>query len=643
MIDFNNIYKSYPSQDILINATFRINFGERVGIVGPNGAGKSTLFSLITEELQPDKGNVNIPLNSRIGYLRQNLSSHETDENLLDFASNAIPELGKLHDEIELLEQQIGNNGQGKSLKKMGELQSRFEALGGYDIRTRSEAILSGLGFRETDFNNPLKTFSGGWQMRAGLAKVLVSEPEIMLLDEPSNYLDIPAIEWLQRYLKNFKGTLALISHDRYLLKSLTDVTLEINGGIVTRYPGNYDFYEKEREHRFKTLSAAKKNQDKKRQQLERFVEKFKAKNTKASQAQSKLKMLEKMEDIRLPDSLSYTGTITIPPPPHSGAEMMRLENVSFSYQQGDFQLNNLNLRIEKGTKIALTGYNGTGKTTLLKLIAGTIELKSGRRVPGHKVVIGYQAQEFGEILPSGQSVFDIVRNAAPEGVDTKNIRAVLGTFGFSGETIDKQCKVLSGGEKIRLCFARIFINPPNFLILDEPTTHLDLNTREALQKALKKYSGTLCLVSHDIEFVRNTAEMIIEMIPSGIKRYHGNYNYFLEKKEDFEKNAVTSSRKKVSKDAKKAGRQERATKRNQINRETHQYKKKIEKIECHIEKLEEEKVSIISKIESNDHKIDFYTVNKRLVEIEDKVSDLTEKWEAATLTLEEILIKYNR
>lgn len=643
MIDFNNIYKSFPSQDILIDATFRINSGERVGIVGPNGAGKSTIFSLIIGEMQADKGRMNIPSNARIGYLRQHLNSNEKDEKLLDFTANAVPEIGRLHDRMEFLENEMDSESQQQTLKQLGELQSKFEALGGYEIRTKSEAILSGLGFHENDFNNPLTAFSGGWQMRAGLAKVLVSDPAIMLLDEPSNYLDMPAIEWLQRYLKTFKGTLALISHDRYLLKSLTNVTIEINGGLVTRYPGNYDFYEREREHRLKSLTSAKKNQDKKRDQLERFVERFKAKNTKAAQAQSKLKQLEKMENIRLPDSLSYSGTIAIPMPPHSGSEIMRLENLSFAYEAGgEFCLKDINLRIERGQKIAITGYNGTGKTTLLKLIAGVMQAHSGKRVPGHKVVIGYQAQEFGDLLPSDQTVFDVVRNAAAEGLEVKRIRGALGAFGFSGDAVDKPCKVLSGGEKIRLCFARIFVNPPNFLILDEPTTHLDLHAREALQNALKKYTGTVCLVSHDIEFVRNAAEMIIEMNTPGIIKYHGNYNYFLEKKRESsgEENEVEIDT--VSKNVKKARRQERAALRNKMKNESRKHEQKIAKFETKIETIEHEKAEITQKIESGEDGLDFYAVNKRLVEIEEDIALLTSKWEKETELLEAIIMKYS-
>ena len=643
MIDFFNVYKSYPSQDILINADLRVNPGERIGIVGPNGAGKSTLFALITKDISPDKGTVSVPANARIGYLRQHLPKGADKEQLLDFTVDAIPELKEIHEKIESLEKNITEE---SVLKKIGELQTKFEALGGYEIKSRSEAILSGLGFAENDFEKPLSSFSGGWQMRAGLARVLVADPEIMLLDEPSNYLDLPAIEWLQRFLRTFKGTLLLISHDRFLLKSLTNITVEVNNGILTRYSGNYDFYERERAHRMKTLESLKKNQDRKKEQLERFVERFKSKNTKASQARSKMKQLEKMEDIILPDSLSYSGTIVIPPPPHSEAELVRLENVSFTYPDGKFSLENIDLRIERGQKIAITGYNGKGKTTLLKLIAGIHKPREGKRVQGNKVVIGYQAQEFGDILPSEQTVFDVVKNAAKDNLDTKRIRAALGAFGFSGDAVDKQCKVLSGGEKIRLCFARIFVNPPNFLILDEPTTHLDLHAREALQDALKKYTGTVCLVSHDIEFVRNTAEMIIDMTPPSFRRYHGDYDYFIEKRAEMDASSSAGqsedSKKSSSSVSKKEQRRMRAAKRNEIGKAKNKVEKNIASLERKIEKLESEKLEIINKIESGEPGLDFYGVNKRLVEIEDDISVFTEEWEESTLKLEEILIEYN-
>ncbi len=326
--------------------------------------------------------------------------------------------------------------------------------------------------------------------MRAGLAQTLILDPDILLLDEPSNYLDVPAIEWMQRYLKNFKGTLLLISHDRYLLNTLTNVTLEINAGLVNRFPGDYDYYVKQREIRFQSLHAAKENQDKLRNQLEKSINRFRAKSTKASQVQSWIRTIEKMEQIDVPDDLKYSGKINIPAAPASGAEMMRLEEIGHSYDNTAWILEKVGLQIERGDKIGFIGYNGMGKTTLLRIIAGQLKFSEGKRVIGHKVIIGYQAQESTETLLPNQSIWTIVKNAAPDRATDKDIRNVLATFGFQGDAIQKLCDVLSGGEKIRLAFARIFINPPNLLILDEPTTHLDIAAREGLQEAVKNYNG---------------------------------------------------------------------------------------------------------------------------------------------------------
>jgi ATP-binding cassette subfamily F protein 3 len=472
---------------------------------------------------------------------------------------------------------------------------------------------------------------------------VLAAEPTLMLLDEPSNYLDTPAVEWLARFLASFKGTLLLISHDRFLLKHLTDTTLEVNNGLVSRYSGDYDFYIRERERRFASLQAAKRNQELKRQRLESFVERFKAKNTKAAQAKNKLKQIERMEEIVIPDALAYSGTLRLPEPPRSGAEIARLEGVGFSYDGKNNVLEDVSFSIERGAKTALVGYNGPGKTTLLRILAGAAEPTSGKIVFGHHVVTGYQAQEFGEILPPKQSVLDVVASAAPAGTEMKRVRSILGSFGFSGDDVSKTCEVLSGGEKIRLSFARIFVNPPNFLLLDEPTTHLDIAAREALQEALRDYKGTLCLVSHDIEFLRATAETIIEMSPPGIKRYFGNYDYYREKKREAGESAAETApsnddeKPKKQKANKKELRRAKAREREKTAAARRGAEKRLAAAEAAIEKLEEEKSAIVAELEANAPGTDFYGLNKRLLEIEDGILRATEKWEEAALELERI------
>ena len=496
MIDFVQVSKRFGAQEVLRDATFRISAGERIGVVGPNGAGKSTIFGLLCGDTEVDGGDVVLPKHVRIGHLRQQLNPHAVDQTLLDYTEDSIPELKTIPEEIHALESRINEmaaDEKERALRRIGELQHTFEHLGGYDMRARAEAALGGLGFHEAEFSRPFASFSGGWQMRAELARTLIANPDLLLLDEPSNFLDLPAVEWLQKFLRAYEGTMLLISHDRYLLRSLANVTLEIAGGNTTRYQGGYDYYLKERVTRMEHQLAAKRNQDRERERIESFVRRFRAKSTKASQVQSRIKQLEKMETIEAPTTAPNLSKIRLAEPPHSGHEIIRLEGAGFSYDGDRWIYKGLSLNINRGEKVALVGYNGMGKTTLLRTLAGQLDPAEGKRVLGHKVVIGYQSQDFAETMPPEKSIYHIVKDGNP-GASEAQVRGLLGGFGFSGETVEKKCEVLSGGEKIRLAFARLFIDPPNFLLLDEPTTHLDINGREALENALKEYKGgALC------------------------------------------------------------------------------------------------------------------------------------------------------
>ena len=650
MIDFINVKKSFVDKDILKDANFRVNKGEHVGLVGPNGAGKSTLFNMIIGEVEPDKGEIVLPKGLRLGYLKQQLQPGECDESLIDYTADAMSELRELHHQIHDVESQLAEQSTDALLEKLGDLQSEFESLGGYEMHAKAEAALSGLGFHADEFNNPLRSFSGGWQMRAGLAQTLILDPDILLLDEPSNYLDIPAIEWLQRYLKNFKGTMLLISHDRFLLNSLTNVTIEVNAGLVNRYSGDYDYYVRERNSRFQSLQAAKENQDKRREQLERSINRFRAKSTKASQVQSWIKTLEKMEAIDVPDPLSYSGSIKIPAPPPSGVEMVRLENIGHSYDDKKWIFKEVDLRIERGDKMGLVGYNGMGKTTLLRIIAGRITPSQGRRILGHKVVVGYQAQEFGEILPPNESLFTIVRNAAPDNSTNKDkdTRNVLGSFGFQGETVHKSCRVLSGGEKIRLTFARIFINPPNLLILDEPTTHLDIAAREALQEAVRQYQGTVCIVSHDIEFIRNSATTILAMNGAmGVKKYFGNYDYYRAKlAQDGVDNVTDEQRAELApnegKDNPKEERRRKAEHRQKLQGKKKELEQEASKLETTIEQWDKEKSKLLDELTQNAPGIDYAAINKQLKKLDIQIDAASEEWNTIADELDGVLDEYN-
>ena len=648
MIDFNAISKSYGKQDIFNNVTFRINPGEHVGVVGPNGTGKTTMFQILCGEISPDKGEVVIPKKARLGYLRQQLDSFDPAEKLIDYVCAADGVLGQMVREIEALEKRLSSGENTPSLlQELGKLQSAFEAQGGYDLKHKGASALAGLGFRESDMERPMGDFSGGWQMRGCMAKTLLAEPDILLLDEPSNYLDTPAVEWLRKRLKGYAGTLLMISHDRFLLNALTQVTLEVDSGNVTRYPGNYSYYIKERAERRRHALAAQENIDRERERLERNINRFRAKATKAAQVQSWIKMLDKMEDTDLPRELHFKGTIRIPDPPHSGSEMVRLENAAFSYDGKTTVFSGVNLSLQRGDKVGIIGYNGMGKTTLLKLIAGRLAPTEGERQLGHKVICGYQAQEFAELLTPEMSVFDIVKEACNGSVPSQRIREILGSFGFSGESAEKRCAVLSGGEKIRLCFARIFVNPPNLLILDEPTTHLDIAAREALQQAINDFTGTVCLVSHDIEFIRGTVKTIVEMRPGSIRLHYGNYDYFMERitAEQSQNAAVEkSSNAPAATQSQKDLRRERAQKRQEMSKEKKRLETETARLEKKIMDCEAEKEALMEQwlTPKQDASFDFGANQKRLAELECDIASATEAWEKVAAQLEEFMVRYN-
>jgi ATP-binding cassette subfamily F protein 3 len=536
MIEFRQVSKRYGKQIVLDAVNFRVNAGERAGFVGPNGAGKSTVFALVAGEMEADAGKVELAKDIRMGYLRQQILTDDTATPLHEYVERAAPDLDTIHAEIHLLEEELrqepDSEARHRTLRRVGELQTIFEHRGGYDIAARAAATLCGLGFPPAELKRPLGEFSGGWQMRAELARSLVADPDLLLLDEPSNYLDLPAVEWLRSFLDEYRGTLVLISHDRYLLNALTEVIYEVAGGAVTRYAGNFAWYQRERVRRRDQVQAIQRNQQVKREKIERFIERFHAKNTKATQVQSRVKMLERMEEtaVKMPEIAVGMGQLRLAAPPPCGAEVLRLEHVSFRYdEKGPWILRDLDLTINQGEKLAIVGSNGMGKTTLLRLLAGQLQPVEGKRVLGYKVIAGYQSQESAETMDPGDTAIETLRGVASNATE-REIRTLLGGFGFSGEAALKFVSVLSGGEKIRLAFARLLIRPPNLLLLDEPTTHLDIESREALQDALSTYPGTVLLVSHDVEFVRAVAGGVIAMTPAGITSYVGGYDYYKEK-----------------------------------------------------------------------------------------------------------------
>ncbi len=675
MLDFKGISVHYGHQDVLGNVTFRVNKGERIGVVGPNGSGKSTLFKLVLGELSADKGELIIEEKPRIGWTRQNPQPENDGQTLLDYAVRGVPGFTELEARMRELEAKL-DSGDANVLKEYGEVQTAFEHLGGYDLETRVKIALGGLGFTVEEFSKPFSSFSGGWRMRAELSRVLASEPDLLLLDEPSNYLDLPAVDWLQKYLKLYRGTLMLISHDRYLLRTLTDIIVEVDAGTATRYEGNLDWYLREREVRYKHLVAAKENQDHHREQLQRFVDRFRAQATKAAQAQSRQKLIDKIDEERivLPKRYTQSGRLRLAEPPPSGIEMFRCAELGFSYDaqapHPKFVLHDVTFNVARGDKVALIGYNGLGKTTLLRIIAGTRQPTLGSAVLGHNVVPGYLSQEFAETIPPDMSVYRVAKNAWQGGTNMageKNFRNMLGAFGFDENDVEKPSGVLSGGEKIRLAFLRLFLQSPNFLLLDEPTTHLDLDGRQLLQNALREYKGTVMIVSHDIDFVRAVATSVLEITREyGVRQFPGGYDYYCQKVAELNARAAATAdavEKLTSRNAeleagsgkreaenggtgtaeppnqlsKKELRQQRAAERAKIAPQLKALKARVEKAEKKVDELQAALDEASAELFNPTPTTDFAEVNRKVRTLQFEIDRYTADWEEAAAELEKL------
>jgi len=663
MLDFKGISVHYGHQDVLTDVTFRVNKGDRVGVVGPNGSGKSTLFKIVLGEMSTDTGELVIESNPRIGWTRQNPEPDSPAETLLEYALRGIPGLSEMEAEMAELEADLTDP---QKMKRYGELQEKFEHLGGYDIETRVKIALGGLGFTVDEFQKPFKAFSGGWRMRAELSRVLASKPDLLLLDEPSNYLDLPAVDWLQKFLKAYDGTLMLISHDRYLLRTLTNIIVEVDAGTATRYEGDLDYYLTEREVRYEHLKAAKENQDHHREQLQRFVDRFRAQATKAAQAQSRQKLIDKIDEARivLPKRYTNSGRLRLADPPPSGIEMFRCEGLGFAYgkqvkksgegEEWKFVFRGLEFNVARGDKVALIGYNGLGKTTLMRIIAGTRQPTEGKAVLGHNVIPGYLSQEFAETIPPDVTVYRNAKNAwdAHGGGPEKVFRNQLGAFGFDENDVEKPAGVLSGGEKIRLAFLRLFLTAPNFLLLDEPTTHLDLDGRRLLQEALQKYRGTILLVSHDIDFVRAVATSVLEITREGIRQYPGGYDYYCEKKAEQEKGLGQRSR--STEDVKNSTvqpstsdlqpslsskdlRRQRAAERAKFAPQVKELKKRVETAEAKLEELQKALDEASAELFNPTPSTNFAEVNRTVRTLQFEIDRYTADWEAAATELEQL------
>ncbi len=524
MITVTNLSKNFDERMLLKDVNLSIFPNERIGLTGPNGAGKSTLFQIILGNLEPTSGSVQIQKGIRVGYMAQ--------EAKFSSECTVMEEITSGNDEIRALlaeKHKLEDENKADS-SRYGDVLEILEQKGIYELEHKAEKILSGLGFKEAEFHKPIVQLSGGWQMRTQLAKLLTYKYDLILLDEPTNYLDLEATIWLKGYLSTYEGTFIIISHDKIFLNDVTNYTIILEDAHMTKIKGNYEAYQEAKDMRNRSLEKQKKVVDAKRAQLERFTERFHAQPNRASAVRNKQKMLERMEEIEIPQEKHSIRDFEIPQTVESGYTVMTLSKISKSYPDKQIY-KDLDFEIIKGQKLCLVGPNGAGKSTLLKIIAGVLPFDSGTRKLGHQVNLGYFSQTRLDVLNPSRTVFEELMSAVERSIPQSQARTLLGVFNFKGDDVFKHVRILSGGEKSRLILAKLLINPPNFICLDEPTTHLDIDGVEALTTCFKNYQGTLCFISHDLFFVKEIANHIIEVNPGEIKNYHGGLDYYLEKK----------------------------------------------------------------------------------------------------------------
>ena len=531
MLRAEGINKSYIDRVLFANLSFDIGDRDRIALIGPNGSGKTTLFDILSGETLPDSGQVIKRKDGTIGYLHQDINPTSAKK-LLDEVEDAATEISAIAEKINAVHKALENSDTAthdKLLTQLGELHHNYELAGGYDVQHEAQAILSGLGFKQTDYQRPLSEFSGGWLMRVELAKLLLIKPDLLLLDEPTNHLDLEAQIWFEKYLSSYRGAVMVTSHDRAFLNRVVNKVLAIEPGEVVFQPGNYDNYVLARQKRMETLEASAKRQEKLIEKETKFINRFRSQATKASVVQSRIKRLDKLQRINIPRTTKKIH-FAFPEPPHSGREVINLRHIKKAYD-GNVIYSDLNLTINRGDRVTLVGPNGAGKTTLLKILAGVLPFEEGERVLGANVITAYYAQYVLDLLKPANTVLEELAKSAPDATE-QNLRRILGGFLFSGDDVRKTVAVLSGGEKARVALAKILMEPSNFLLMDEPTNHLDIASREILADALEDYQGTICLITHDRTLIQQMANKIIEIQAGVPEIFPGDYANYLYRKE---------------------------------------------------------------------------------------------------------------
>src|SRR5438067_10574956 len=655
MLTVSQLSKSFAGRALFDDVSLQVHRGDRIGLVGPNGAGKSTLFALLLGDISPDKGTIAIEKNATIGFLPQETAA-AGDETVLELALAVSPELVHAQKVIKRHEAVVaGVADPGSADIAYHNALHVFDEHGGWELEPKAKRVLAGLAFRETDFDRPARALSGGWIMRAYLAQLLVMQPDLLLLDEPTNHLDLESLQWFQEYLKSYPGAIVMISHDREFLNQLVGSIVEIANAKLVCYRGNWDNYVEQKAAREEQQLAAHKNQQKEIASLQLFADRFRAKASKASQAQSKLKQIDRMKKIAAPVARGKTIKFHFPQPVRSGLRVITLKDVDHAY--GDVVVyRGLNFHAERGQRTVLVGPNGAGKSTLLKLLGGVLPVQHGVRELGHNVRTGYFSQNRIDVLNASHTVLESARDM-PNPVSEQTARTVLGSFLFRGDDVFKTVSVLSGGEKSRLALVRLLLDPPNLLLMDEPTTHLDVGSIDALIGALKQYHGTLIFISHDVHFIRAIATSVLHVTAganhSGGKLtfYPGDYDYYLDKsKATSARIALTAGREFDASDqtngsktlpargpglrAQKAQKRLEAEARNAIGEARREKEKRVHDLEMKIAALEGQQKEMAAALEDpSAYKPGgcATAINRDLSAVARDLASLTAEWESVT------------
>ncbi|MEP6682766.1 MAG: ABC-F family ATP-binding cassette domain-containing protein [Parafilimonas sp.] len=624
---FNNVTFEFGSRIIVEDATWHIQPGERIGLIGYNGTGKSTLLKLLVGEYLPSEGTVERSRNTSIGYLHQDLLSFDTNDSILDVALSAFEKIKQLEKEIEELGIELERTSDEKTLLVYSDKLHELEVLGGYNIHHKTEEVLQGLGFANEDLHRAYKEFSGGWRMRVLLAKMILQQPDLLLLDEPTNHLDLPSIEWLEKYLLHYKGSVVIVSHDKYFLNRMVTKIIEVYQQQLNIYSGNYDYYEKEKEQRVEIQQRAYENQQDYIRQNERLIERFRAKASKAAMAQSLMKKLDKIDRVENVEIERPNLKINFKVDKQPGKILTSLKHASKAFGNNVI-IENTGSEIDRGDKIALIGANGKGKSTVLRMIAGT-ETFTGERNWGHNVDESFYAQHQLEALNLNNTVLEEMMISG-SGKTELELRTLLGCFLFSGDDVEKKIRVLSGGEKARVALAKVIAGKANFLLLDEPTNHLDIHSVELLSEALNKYEGSYILVSHDRYFISKTANKIWEIVDHEIKEFKGGYEEYVQWKERMEKSAANNQQliEKQRKEEIKQAAEKQATKTNNIKpkpqnlNELQKLQKQFSKLESHLNELNQQKANA----EAEMAKPENYSDKNRFLELEERYKSVQQK-----------------